>query len=285
MTRLDRYRAVRCRDLPSEMVALAPALAELLRNPPVIINAYPAPMPCSGGTFVDTYLRPSSFAAGLRLASERGTTAIALGQPLLLAQLLVTTFMQMADSPSSIVLIVGGYQCPASLERFLRSRVNTIREVLHVYGAAEVGAAVLAGIRPSVRSRVVYRQADPRCRVVIQDGRLGFTGGSEKSSGPDAGPDDVFWTGDSATVENGGLCISPGASRLDPRVDELLESWSDNEWTRCTGAVAQRLGSWFVQLREDCAPMTSHEVEHFEFARRFGFCWLDKPDWSSTRWT
>lgn len=67
--------------------------------------------------------------------------------------------------------------------------------------------------------------------------------------------------------------------RWHPRALEFIEGWTSVDWRRRTGFVSQEGREFRVQLRRGVTPESVVEVEHFEYAKRFGQSWLSKPNW------
>ncbi|MCX4246786.1 hypothetical protein [Paraliomyxa miuraensis] len=274
------YRKVRQRPgLLGAAVARWPELGELVAaRPPMIINAYPASIGAvSSGIAVDTYLSPRVMSRALQLAKLANHPAALCAQPLFLADALLQHVRADRALPDPLLLMVGGYVMPRSLERMLlgllAERVERV-VVLQGYGAAEVDAGCMMARDRDDAGRLVYY---PRPDVVPQlDGdRLLLT-----LRGPDGEPViERFAPGERAQARPDGGWVLWNDERLHPIVREELESWSEHDWQRRTGYVRREGETVWIQLRRDEQPQHEREIDHWDFGRAHGFSWLDKPYW------
>ena len=264
-------------DRLAQVLQRMPQLQEAFLRVPLVVNCYPASL----GNFAsavtcDTYQRPSIFHRALLLAASRQMTAVVLGQPLLVAELLLQHVSRQLALPDPLIVCVGGYFCPCSLESFLRrllDRKGVVHYFLHAYGVAEVDFAIFVGERNSGSQPLFHHVAN---HVEVRMESTGLQLGRS--------PVSVHgWheTGDFAEAQSEGLSIIPG-KRLHPEARDVLESWSDGDWCRRTGYIASDCGKTRFQLRT-CAQVVSNspeEVEYYEYLRLFGRSFPEKPDWS-----
>lgn len=247
---------------------------------PMIINGYPANIGrFDFGVLVDSYLSGSVVSRSLMLAALEGLPVMFLGQPLFVADALIRHVGRGLSLPEHILLGVGGYVMPASLERALQELIGAQIKTLNVlqgYGVAEVDAGVLVAADRNAKGELVYYRRDENVWVEIQDERLylwlrdGVTG---------------EWiiqrweTGDYARPEGEGFVLWNAESRMSPAVLKLLESWTPTDWQRRTGFVNLGTANRF-QLRRNVTKQQPQELEHWDYAKQFGFSWLWKPNWS-----
>lgn len=274
------YRTLRPRPgLLAAAMARWPELGDAIgARVPLFINAYPAAVGVvSSGISVDTYLSPRVTSRALQLGALGGHPAILCAQPLLLAEVLLRHLGAERPLPDTLLLVVGGYVMPRSLERMLRVRLGgRVGRALVVqgYGVAEVDAGCMMARERDEQGRLVYY---PRADVEPElDGdRLLLT-----LRGPEGeAAVERFATGERAQARPDGGWVLWNDERLHPIVGQALESWSDDDWRRRTGYVRREGEVVWIQLREGEAPEHEHELDHWEFGRRHGFSWLDKPYW------
>lgn len=245
----------------------------------LFINAYPAAIGAfSAGITVDTYLSPRVTSRALQLGRLGGHPVILTGQPLFLADALLRHTAAGRPLPGTLMLWVGGYVMPSSLERALRSmlaaQVDRL-EIVQYYGTAEVDAGCLmARERDAEGELIYYPRGDVEPEVVDDGEELLLTLRS-----PEGEPIvERYRTGDRAHRKGDGWVIH-NPERLHPDIERALESWSEQDWRRRTGYLRRDGAAVRIQLREGEAPREAAELEHFEFARHHGFSWLDKPTW------
>ncbi len=252
-------------------------LAALGERPVLFINAYPASLGAfSYGITVDTYLSVRTLSRALQLASAGDHPVILLGQPLVVADAFLRHVAADYPLPETLMLWVGGYATPRSLERMLESLLAPrLRQIfiVHYFGAAEVDAGCLTARQRNAEGELIYYPRDD-VEPVLDGGDLLLTLRS-----PDGEPIvERFRTGDRARRHGEGWVIW-NPKRLHPAVDDALESWSDADWQRRTGYLRRADEKIRFQLREGETPRQPAELEFFDFARHFGFSWLDKPCW------
>lgn len=253
-----------------------PHLQSVLQTTPLIVNCYPAFLGrFASAVTCDTYLRHATFQRSLLLACKKAMPTIILGQPLVLADLLLCHVAKQLSLPSALVICVGGYFCPKSLETHIRAVLtqNHISHVfLHAYGVAEVDFAVFVGER-TCNIHPLYRHVAPH--VEYRTGPLGLELRLFSSD------DGWHSTGDLAENKWGGIEIVPG-NRLAPEVHAALEAWTGEDWTRRTGYIARGCDGLAFQLRQQCSDVidSSYEIDYWAFCRRFSRSFPEKPDWS-----
>ncbi len=243
----------------------------------LFINAYPATLGrFTAGITVDTYLSPRVFTRALKLSSAAGHPVIMVAQPLFLVDALLRHLAAGHPLPETVMFQVGGYVFPRSLERMLEELLRPHVErffIVQYFGAAEVDAGVLMARERDADGDLVYHPR-PDCEPAVDGEELLLSLRS---------PDgellvDRFPTGDLARRSGDGWVIW-NPRRLHPDVHRALESWSAADWRRRTGYVRRHDERIWIQLRAGEAPAGEDELEHFDFARRFGFSWLEKPFW------
>lgn len=246
---------------------------------PVFINLYPArvmtPFPC---VRIDTYLSLSVFNRALNYAALEGPLTLVAAQPLLLADALTHVLADSEENaiPKTLVMILGGYPLPLSLETYLVSLLEPFSSVLFVmaYGVAEVGAGLLFSVSRDERGRYVFLPRSSEVRYQTRpDGRLRIGLGSEKP---------LFDTGDYAEeLSDSQLIISPSPKRYAEETLRMIETWDTETWRRRTGMMFRKDDRKpFFQLRKGIVATSNDEVEFWDFCRITNFCWTQKPDWS-----
>ncbi|MBX3739461.1 MAG: hypothetical protein KF712_00615 [Akkermansiaceae bacterium] len=243
-------------------------------NTPVIINAYPAPVGAIvQGIAIDSYGRQPAISSALILAAEQGFPVALIGMPLAVAHFLIEHGKKDGPFPRELVLFVGGHHCPRSLEKFLNgflSRAGCHTEMAHLYGVAELDAALMAA--KYMQERLVYHGIDCRWEPVVEGGVLGFMDKHDSGMG-------ICIVDEDASYVEGGIELRNQPERLMPEVLEELESWTEREWARRTGFVILGESGFHFQLRAGEKPESPDEMEHYDFARQQSFSWLDKPSW------
>lgn len=243
----------------------------------LFINAYPATVgPFLPGISVDTYLSPRIMSRALTLGSVENHPVILVAQPLFLVDALLKHIRDGRSLPDTLLLWVGGYVMHRSLERMLMTRLAPLVKhvsLIQYFGTAEVDAGCMMARDRNEDGQLVYY---PRSDVDAElDGEellltLRNSDGSKVI--------ERFRSGDRARRYADGFVVW-NAQRLHPSVDSVLEAFSDEDWTRRTGYVKREGEIIWKQLREGEMPRDQTELEHYDFARRFGFSWLNKPWW------
>lgn len=254
-----------------------PALGVYFTTPPLLLNAYPATLPPPPGvTFVDSYGRWQTFAAGLSLAAGMETTCIITAMPLAVAHLLLSALHAGTQVPSRVLLLLGGYYCPSSLESFLvglLEAAGVTAKVLHLYGVGEIDAGLLAGQRAPDGCEILYKSIDPRWYCQVQEGFLVFH--------DSANPQTMIHTEDAGDVAGEGIVLRQPSTRLDGAVYGLLESWTPDDWARRTGHLHWDGETTAIQCRQNVRPDPDQgEWDYHDYCRRFDPSWLDKPRWN-----
>ncbi len=252
-----------------------PQLGRLMNTaPPLIICCYPAALGAfPGAVFLDTYLRPANFIRGLALAASRDMTAIVISQPLIVADLLVRALLARVPLPQRMLIAVGGYAMPASLERFIATLLHVGGcehfEILHAYGVAEVDFGILAALRDE-QGALLYRPLTQDVEVRLQGGRIELRR-----------PASAGWvkTDDRAEATADGLLIHGNAARQHPRTMAELERWDYDGWWRCTGRLGADLSRRQRQLRRHVKDAQAGELSFHAFFETCGGDELEKPDW------
>ena len=276
----DGYRKLR--DRPGLLGSLVRRWPELIKaigaRTPMLINAYPAALGSAGsGISVDTYLSPRVMSRALQLAARAEKPVILCGQSLFLADALLAHVNAKRPLPDTMFLMVGGYVTPHSLERTLREVLAPhVQRILIVqgYGVAEVDAGCMMALDRDERGQLIfYPREDVECELDGDQLLLSLRG-------PDGALVVERWrTGDSAARVADGYALWNHA-RMHPTVHEALESWTTEDWRRRTGYVRREGDTLWIQLRKEHTPRHEHELDHWDYGRRFDFSWLNKPNWS-----
>lgn len=281
----DGYRVMKAAEQGSwlSLVERLPALQAVLGGPrpPLVINAYPATFsPFDFAVFTDTYLSHRTCSRALQLAAAEGHPAILLGQPLFVADALLAHLRVARVLPRPLVLVMGGYVLPLSLETMIAEACRELSVeplFIHAYGVAEVGPACLVGLERNENGQVLYQPRSAQVKVEI--------GNDDEILLTLDGPGGVrrFKTGDRcAPCGDERYVVWNPPERANPAILGHLETWTAADWQRRTGYL--RHGDPVrVQLRSWCSPARPGEIEHFEFSREFGGPWLEKPMWGRSR--
>jgi hypothetical protein len=245
---------------------------------PLLINAYPANLGrFEFGIVVDSYLSPMTVSRALQLAAQQKHPAVLIGQPLFVADALWRHVRADLALPDTLIFAVAGYVMPRSLQATLEA-LCTARScrchVVHFYGVAEVDAGCLVAMERNAAGELVYHATGPEVGVVVEDSRLLL--GLRATSGESIV--DHFATGDGARREGDGYVVW-NHERYRPGILSRLEGWTSDDWRRRTGYLGADTGL-VHQLREGVRAEAQDELGYFEFGARFGFSWLEKPDWS-----
>lgn len=272
-----RYRVLESgADRMSSLLAAFPNLAGMLvgRATPFVVNHYPAPLgPIPSGVVVDTYMRQVNFSKAMHLSKIEGRTCVLLGQPLSMVEAIRRHCSNGNPFPTTMVVVLGGYACPASLERFLSgmlTRVGAEHAVLHGYGVAEVEYGVFVGQRRGPKGDVLYKHVARHVEWKIDHGRLCLKKKAES---------DWVQTDEHVSLDPDGLFIRNSPATVAPAILSDLESWEEEIWQRRTGYVCRNGGYRAYQCRQGVSPTEDREMEFFEFCKTTEMSYLDKPDW------
>lgn len=276
----EGYRKV----TPSKIGLLAgaarrwPELASAIGDRTVlIINAYPATIGAfPQGITVDTYLSPRILTRALKLGHAGDRPVILIAQPLFLADALMRYIEAGHKLPKTLTLCVGGYVMPRGLEATIESVLAEYVDTLHIvqyFGAAEVDAGCMMARTRNHRGELVYYPREDVEADLDGDDLLLTLRSVEGEPIIER-----FRTGDNARREGEGWVIW-NPRRLHPDVQAELDSWTGRDWKRRTGYVRRDGDTIWIQLRQGQMPSHPAELDHFDFARCFGFSWLDKPYW------
>lgn len=273
----DRFRIVGAEPTKwiHRLVSCFPAVTDFFGPQSLVISAYPATLGLNGFCpSVDTYLHPPTFFSALQLAALENRCVLLAAQPLVGADLLLRATREHILLPKRILWGVGGYYFPASLEAFIRSRLEehgVELRFLYSYGMAEVGHSLLCATERLPSADPAFRQiadqiqlkSDKSSRLIIinQDGT-------------------VFSTDDIAELRNCCWRIRSSPKRLDPRVRDQLEGWGCREWERRTGYLHASDAGFKLQLRETVPSTSSDEHCYHLFWHQFGGSITMKPKWN-----
>jgi len=275
----DGFRKLRPRPgLFSAALRRWPSLADALHGrPPLLINAYPASVGAgSTGISVDTYLSPRVLSRALQLGHAANKPVVLCGQSLFLADALRAHVDAKLALPETMIVMVGGYVTPRSLEEtlieWLSPQVHTL-SFIHGYGVAEVDAGCMMARDRDREGRLIFHARDDiEVDLEGQALRLSLLGlGGERIV-------DRWPTGDRAERSGDGYALW-NPRRLHPRVHAALESWAETDWRRRTGYVHREGDRIWIQLRKGHMPRVEDELDFWDFGRVHGFSWLDKPYW------
>lgn len=281
----EGFREVSNEDTTTKLKQLMqafPELSEWIVGRLTVISAYPAALGLSGvGIFIDTYLRPSTTIRAMRCAAIENSRVLFAAQPLAGADMLLKYYNEEYELPTNILWASGGYYLPISLENFLRDLLATRGcklQVLHCYGSAEIGHTVFAAMERFDCGQPQYKLIDDQVSLVSGKHGHGIfsmrRGDVEVACEDQLVESDSFWR------------ITSSPKRLDPRVRELLESWTGYEWSRRTGYLSgtqnARSGelSFDIQLREPIRFGNARESRFHEFWQKYGGDLSCKPQWS-----
>lgn len=246
-------------------------------TPPLFVNAYPANVGrFDAGVVVDTYLSERTLSRALLLAVRESLPVVLMAQPLFAAHALRYHIDAGRPLPGAMLLGVGGYPMPASLqsalEGWLADPVPRL-QILHFFGLAEIDAAMLLGRHRDVDGAVVYHPR-PDVRVKAIEGELHIALRAGDGTWPVETP-----TGDVIRASDDGFVFPRAAGRADGAVFDAFNRWSPAHWSRRTGYVARDGAQIIAQLRDGIEPEGPDELGFWAFGARFGFTWLRKPVW------
>ncbi|MCX7361236.1 MAG: thermostable hemolysin [Alphaproteobacteria bacterium] len=274
----SKYRIVTpIEGLLSSIMQHAPDLIDIVEKaPPLVIQVYPATLDVRKvGPRLDTYCHIPTAIRALQLAVHRSRAALFCTTPLLAARVLLEYAERHSSFPPHMLMAVGGYPLPLSLERTLQNLVRergSTFDVVQFFGQAEIDAACLFSLKRDPSGRPLYH---PRLGVALTKSN-GVVEVRLSAQGKSVTFDDEITPGpDGALIEN--------ASRWTPEVMSELEGWSDGEWRRRTGFLHMRPNETVFQLREGEEKKGAQEMEFYDYSRRFRMNWLEKPDWSYDR--
>jgi hypothetical protein len=255
-----------------------PDLAALLApRTPMFINAYPGSIgTITTGISVDTYLSPRVLSRALQLAAAADKPVILCGQPLFLADALLAHVRAELALPDTLLLLVCGYPTPRSLERMLLDMLAPwVRHtaLLQSYGVAEVDTGCMISRARDAAGRPIFFPRDD-IEVVLDGSELLLN-----LRGPEGKLVVHRWrTGDSAERTGAGFALW-NDRRLHPSIHAAFDSWTDIDWQRRTGYVHRDSKTLWMQLRPGELSRRAGELDHWDFARTYGFSWLDEPSW------
>ncbi len=246
---------------------------------PMVINAYPA---CIGrfefAVVVDSYLSGSIVSRALMLAELEKLPVMLVGQPLFVADAIFRHLDRGLVLPDTILIGVGGYALPRSLEAAMLGALREKCRNVHVfqgYGVAEVDAGVLVGVDRNDKGEVIWHRRDDGVEVAIDAQNKLFL---SLRAADGSYVMERFPTGDNARWEGQGIVMWNEEARLNPAVLRLLDSWSADDWRRRTGYVNVGAATR-IQLRRRVDKKVPQELEHWDYAKQYGFSWLWKPNW------
>ncbi|MEM9493957.1 MAG: hypothetical protein AAGC55_32720 [Myxococcota bacterium] len=258
-------------------------VAALGSRPVLFINSYPATIGRLPTVItVDTYLNPRMLSRALQLGRVADHPVILTAQPLFIADALLGHIAAELALPATLMLWLGGYAMPESLERMLHTAVQPHVDhfsIVQYFGVAEVDAGCLMARERDHDGDPIYYPRDD-VAVQLDDDALLLALRDDEGTPIGAG----FRTGDKARPAGEGWVIW-NDQRYHPEIKAVLRGWTEAQWRRRTGYVRRTDEALWIQLRQDETPVESAdgarqvELEHYEFARRFGFSWLDKPYW------
>lgn len=260
-----------------------PKIGSILTDAPVVILNYPSFLGYFEGiTVVDTYLREATFTQATLLALTEERPLFLVGQPLSLVHL-IRSYLKMGHRfPARVVVALGGYFCPGSLERYIRHLLAPHcphPEIIFGYGIAEVEFACLIGTRKKDDQPIIYRQSSGSVDIK----RDSITGHLLLRR---VGDDSYIDSGDTVEVSNNNdeanLQIRQSKERLPDFVLAFLESWTNEDWDRRTGylgVIDSNIKA--IQLRADAMKIDEKEEDFFDYMRSFKQNWADKPRWNN----
>jgi hypothetical protein len=223
---------------------------------------------------IDSYLSSSVARRALRLAATEGREPILVGQPLLVARVILDACT--APLPPHLTIITGGYATPQSLRAAMRSWCRSAgceARFLEMYGLVEADAACLLAVCAESAPATYVPRPGVQARVVRGFLELMIEGHPQW---------DQQWcqTGDHAIALPGGGLAIPGTPRASLETLAALDGWSVQRWERRTGYRAGRAegARWIV--RPGVADLEPDEITLGSMALDPTGLWHGKPDWS-----
>lgn len=267
------YRVVKPVDgLFSAIARYAPALiGQILKAPPLVVQAYPATLSLGPiGPKVDTYLHAPTASRALSLASATDRCALMCTTPLHAARIVALHQSLMEQFPKRLILAIGGYPLPISLERALQqwcSNQSIELNIIQFYGQAEIDAACLFSLKRDTAGEPIYHPRDGVTLSRLDDAQIEIRVNEH-----------VYQFEDSITEVDGGFRIN-NSDRWSARTLQELNKWSSSDWSRRTGFVRHSESGTWIQVRENASPKAPNELDFYEYARQFKMDWWQKPDW------
>ncbi|MDM8515403.1 hypothetical protein QUF76_04330 [Desulfobacterales bacterium HSG16] len=271
------YRMVRPSDGRIEhILSKFPQLIQFFsEKPPLLINCYPASLGFFENAIkVDTYMRIETFIRAMSLAAREGFTAIIVGQPLPVAEFLFRYTENNYKMPKYLLFSLGGYHCPVSLENFLLDIVkkyDSQSTIIYAYGVAEIEYGCFMGMNRTKSGEVIYHSVTDHVKSKIEDDKLLLRLESDNK---------YFDTDDMAQYHENGLLIKNSENRLNYNLLTGFENWTFSDWGRCTGYTGKQGKKFIFQLRQSEICLNENEMLFWQFAEKFNFSWLDKPNWN-----
>lgn len=269
------YRTVTAPSDALPLLRLVWADRDLLPEAPIVVSAYPARIgQPRDAVLIDSYLNPSVARRALQLAATEGREPILVGQPLLVARVVLEA--RTDPLPPHLTIITGGYVTPRSLRAAMHSWCRTCgceARFLQMYGLVEADAACLLAVCPDSAPTAYVPRPGVRARVVH-----GFL--ELQVDGHPCWDDEWCQTGDHASTLPGGALDIPGTPRADLETLSALDGWSVQRWERRTGyRVGTRGGTgWLV--RPGVVDLERDEVRLDSLDLDPTGLWHAKPDWS-----
>ena len=284
------YRVVRpIQGLLPTVANMDPTLLSMVTQyPSLLIQAYPAPISLLEiGPRVDTYMQVPVASRALALAAATDRTAILSTTPLMAARICVDHLRKQSVFPQRMILAIGGYPCPWSLEKFLRHQLRTSvaqLKLVFLYGQAEIDAALMVAMQRSRAGELIYV---PRAGL-----ELLLTEYETHATTRIRLDGHEYTLSDTITRFDDGYCVS-NSQRWSSQALGWLEHWSHDDWNRRTGYIhfhkssrergnADHLSPDYrtCQLREGIGTTSQQEIDFYDYARKHRMDWLEKPRWS-----
>lgn len=186
-------------------------------------------------------------------------------------QLLLDMQKNLKTYPSNITLLLGGYNCPFSLEVAFCNLAKELKiniNILYVYGIAEVESAIFLGRRNFETKDIMYKLISKDTSYLVKDVMLFLIYNKME-----------FETGDYVMELNNNLIIKQNSQSYSKEVSSFLESWSYEDWRKNTGYIYIENSIIYFQTRKNIETTSNLEIEYFNFLRTTNLTWLDKPNW------